>query len=171
LLFKIRAAVLHNPDEPKTSGATGLPSRDPTAALSLLVAAAFPDVSRRCRNILDVIAETRGRSSAEGVAARARLRDRHQLSRILAAEGLPGFGSLSSWISVLWWVLEAERNGESLFHIAYRNHVDPATCHRTTKRTTGERWTEVRKRGSDWVLVELNRLHKPAVRSRRFRVG
>lgn len=143
----------------------------PVQTLSLLITAALPNVSRSCRAALDVIAEARGRCRAEVVASKAHLRDRHQLYRLLSNEGLPGFEEIRSWVSILWWVLEAEHHNESLFRVAHRNHVHPAICYRTVKRTSGLHWSQVKERGPTWVLVQISRLQRRKAPGQKWSAG
>ncbi len=96
------------------------------------------------------------------LARRVGLRDRHQLDRLLHNEGLPTYKELAGWIRVLMWVVEWEQSGMALSTSALNAGLSPEAYGRTVVRVTGSSWTEVRSRGSTWVLLELARRCHPA---------
>lgn len=82
-------------------------------------------------------------------------RNRDQLRRMLAADGLPCLEDLAAWIRMLGWVIEAETSGVALSRGALLSGKDPCSCYRTVKRLTGRLWGEVRMLGSAWVLLQF----------------
>jgi hypothetical protein len=93
--------------------------------------------------------------SAKNLAQRIGLTNRFRLARLLKSEGVPSLRPLYNWISVLSWVVMAERTGLSLFQIALRVNRDPSACYRLVKRASGLSWTQIRARGSAWVEDQL----------------
>jgi hypothetical protein len=100
--------------------------------------------------------------SSSVLARRLGLRDRHTLDRLLHNEGLPTYKELSGWIRVLGWVLDWERAGVALSSSALRTGKNAGIYARTVQRVTGLTWTQVRTRGSTWVLLELVSRCRPA---------
>lgn len=83
-------------------------------------------------------------------------RDRHQLGRVLKADGLNlCLEDLAAWIRLLGWVVDAETSGLALSRGALHAGKDPGSSYRTVKRLTGRTWGEVRALGSAWVLVQF----------------
>ncbi len=114
---------------------------------------AFPHLSGAGRQVMQLLAETRGRiGRADSLAAGVGLRNRHQLARLLKREGLPQVEELAGWICVLSWVIEWETRGTPLFNLASAADLAPPTCYRLVKRLTGVTWTQARDRGFAWVL-------------------
>jgi hypothetical protein len=93
--------------------------------------------------------------SSSALARKVGLRDRYALDRLLQNEGLPTYKQFSGWIRVLGWVLDWEKNGVALSSSALRSGKNAGIYARTVRRVTGLSWTEVRQRGSTWVLLEL----------------
>lgn len=115
--------------------------------------AALPPLTVHARAILDALLLTGGSiGSASVVATRLGLPSRFALGRMLARQGLPGLRELAAWISLLEWIILAERFKVPLFVIATRSRRSPAVCYRTVKRLTGLTWAELRAHGSPWVL-------------------
>jgi len=95
--------------------------------------------------------------SSTAVARSLGLKDRYALDRLLHSEGLPTYKQLSGWIRVLGWVLDWETDRVALSSSALRSGKNAAIYGRTVRRVTGLSWSEVRDRGSNWVLLELVR--------------
>lgn len=123
------------------------------SALEHHLHAALPHVSRTAQAIVDVIRLRQGKVGATVLAAQSfGLPSRFALARLLRREGLPGLQELAAWISVLGWVVAAERSRVSLFMIASRTGRSPPVCYRTVRRLTGLTWAQLVARGSPWVL-------------------
>jgi hypothetical protein len=106
--------------------------------------------------VIHAITRSRGRFvTSTALAASLGLRDRHTLDRLLQSEGLPSYKQLSGWIRVLGWVLEWERARVALSSSALEEGLNAEVYGRTVQRVSGLTWTEIRARGSTWVLLEL----------------
>jgi hypothetical protein len=84
------------------------------------------------------------------------VRNRHQLTRLLARENLPPLESLAAWIRVLLWVIAWEKHGTPLARARGHGYEDPALRFRTIRRVADCTWTELQSRGSAWALLELH---------------
>ena len=105
---------------------------------------------------MTAIARSGGRFvSSTSLARVVGLRDRHELDRLLHNEGLPTYKEISGWIRVLTWVLEWESTGVGLSSSALGAGLNAEVYGRKVQRVTGLSWTQVRSRGSTWVLLEL----------------
>jgi hypothetical protein len=93
--------------------------------------------------------------SSSALARGLGLKDRYALDRLLHNEGLPTYKQLSGWIRVLGWVLDWEKERVALSSSALRTGKNAGIYARTVRRVTGLSWTQVRVRGSTWVLLEL----------------
>jgi len=123
------------------------------SALEHHLHAVLPHLSRGARVIVDVIRLRQGNVGSTGLAAQLfGFPSRFALARMLRREGLPGLQELAAWISVLGWVVAAERSRVSLFVIAGHSGRSPPVCYRTVRRLTGLTWAQLRARGSPWVL-------------------
>jgi hypothetical protein len=120
--------------------------------------AAFRGLPLAPRVLLEAMALTGGSIySSTRVAAVLGCGNRFAIARLMHEAGLPTVRELAGWISVLCWLMEAERTQESLFTITTRAHRAPAACYRLVKRLTGATWRSVRSHGSAWVLRRLQR--------------
>lgn len=123
------------------------------AALQHPLHNAFPHLSFHARAILDALMLGDGCiGSTAAVAGRLGFPSRFALARMMRRQGLPGLRELGAWISLLRWLIAAERSEEPLFVIATHSRRCPAVCYRTVKRLTGLTWVQLRARGSTWVL-------------------
>jgi len=114
---------------------------------------AFPHLSFHARAILDALMLGGGCiGSTTAVAQRLGFPSRFALARMLRHQGLPGLRELGAWISLLRWLILAERSEAPLFIIATHSRRCPAVCYRTVKRLTGLTWVQLRERGSAWAL-------------------
>jgi hypothetical protein len=121
--------------------------------LMSVLQATHPNLSLRARAVIDAVFLSGGSiGTAHEVASRLGLRNRFALARLLKAEGLPPLHDLAAWASVVAWVQDAERTGQSLCQLAFRAHKDPAVCYRTVKRITGLQWQELKIEGITEVL-------------------
>ncbi len=121
-----------------------------------LLKAAFPTASESGARILDALAAARGEvASAEVFALRLGYANRHRLARELAQAGLPPLEQLAGWTRTLWWVLRGEVYAESLCCSALEAARYPSACYRLVKRVTGRTWSEVRAKGSEWVVATI----------------
>jgi hypothetical protein len=83
------------------------------------------------------------------------LRNRHQLTRLLARENLPPLECLAAWIRVLLWVTAWERHSTTLAAASLIDGEDPAIRFRTIRRVANCTWNELKTRGSSWAVLEL----------------
>jgi len=115
--------------------------------------AALPHLSFQAHTIVDALLVGGGKSGSGGEMARQLgLPSRYALGRLLQGQGLPGLRELAGWISILGWVIAAERSKVSLFVMATRSRRSPAVCYRMVKRLTGLTWVQLKNRGSPWAL-------------------
>jgi YVTN family beta-propeller protein len=131
----------------------------PPLRLTNLLQGALAHVSPASRAVLSTLGCRNGDApSANEVAAWVGLRNRQQLARALQRDGLPPLERLAGWTRVLYWMLEAESTGMSLFQLARRDNEDPAVAYRLVRRVTGLRWSQARKAGVrralSWFLDE-----------------
>lgn len=121
-----------------------------------LLEAAVPWLTLEGRAVVTTLAMLQGRpGSAQQFARNVGLRNRFQLNRLLHREGLPCLEELSAWIRTLILVIGWEESRTALSSAALRSARDPSTDYKMVERLTGCRWTEVRERGSTWVLLQL----------------
>ncbi len=120
----------------------------PPLRLTNLLQGVLAHLSPASRAVLSTLACRNGDApSANEVAAWVGLRNRQQLARTLERDGLPPLEQLAGWTRVLYWMLEAESTGMSLFQLARRENEDPAVAYRLVRRVTGLRWSEAREAG------------------------
>src|SRR5204863_5684659 len=101
----------------------------PPLRLTNLLEQALPGLSATSRAVVRTLACRNGAAPpAPDVAAWVGARDRFQLARCLRRDGLPPLTELAGWTRVLYWMLEAETTGASLFQLAQREHLDPAVA-------------------------------------------
>jgi hypothetical protein len=124
--------------------------------VTALVTCVMPRVSACSARVIEALIVAGGTTGAAHAFARSvGLRNRDQLRRALAADGLPCLEDLAGWIRVFGWILEAEGSGISLSRGALTLGEDPKSRYRTVKRLTGRAWGEVRLLGSDWLLLQF----------------
>lgn len=119
----------------------------PPLPLALTFRALLPGLSTATDAVLGALVATDGAITAVEMARRVGLRTRFQLNRRLHDDGLPTFGELADWVSVLAVLWQAEAGGESLLAVATRVGLEPATCYRRCRRTLGVPWREARSAG------------------------
>jgi len=61
-----------------------------------------------------------------------------------------------NWSRLLTWLERWETSGMALCRCAFEMGIDPAGCYRLVRRLTGLPWTEVRRRGTAWIVLVLN---------------
>ncbi|HKV72179.1 MAG TPA: hypothetical protein VJN62_13070, partial [Gemmatimonadales bacterium] len=127
----------------------------PALSLDVILAALLPWLSTEGRAALRATVAAGGELDADSLARKLGLANRFHLNRLLKREGLPAFGALSDWISVLALTLESETTGASLLHLASTRQLEPATCYRRFRRTLGLSWRESRERGIGWMLLKF----------------
>jgi hypothetical protein len=138
--------------------------------LGKMVECVVPRVSPASARVVAALVGTRGFAGRAHLFARSMgFRNRDQLRRALAADGLPCLEDLASWIRLLGWVVDAETLGMALSRGALHSGKDPRSWYRTVHRLTGRPWGEVRALGSGWVLLQMseawNETGMPAVSS------
>lgn len=130
--------------------------------LLLLLDSSLTPATANGSAVVRAIARSGGRFvSSTSLATQVGLQDRHALDRLLYNEGLPTYKRLSGWIRVLTWVLEWESTHRALSNAALGAGLNTEVYGRTVQRVTGQTWTEVRSRGSSWVLLELVGRRRP----------
>jgi hypothetical protein len=132
----------------------------------LLTLGALPGHSPRGAELITQlwVAGCTHRDAAE-VAARLGLANRYALARLLHNEGLPSYRRIAGWIRVLALVMAWEESHRSLSRSALDRADDPAAYSRTVRRITGLTWTEVRNRGSAWVIATFLEECRPPERT------
>lgn len=135
----------------------------PALSLDLILDALLPWLSAEGRAAVRATVAVSGDIGADALAQRVGLANRFHLTRLLRREGLPPFGPLSDWISILALTLESEATGRSLLHLAKSRRLEIATCYRRFQRTLGLSWRESRARGIGWMLLKFrDRCARPA---------
>lgn len=130
----------------------------PPLPLALTFRAFLPGLSTATDAVLGALVANDGAAiNAQEMARRVGLKSRFQLNRRLQSDGLPPFGELADWVSVLVVLWEAEAGGNSLLAVATRVGLEPATCYRRCRRTLGLPWRAVRERGFAWGLERFLR--------------
>ena len=128
----------------------------PPLQLANILHTALPDVCSATRAVISTLVCRNGHAPPAGeVAAWVGLKNRYQMARMLRHDGLPPFEQLAGWTRVLYWIHEAESTGASLLHLARHDHLDPAAAYRLVRRTTGMRWSELRRAGLATVLLRF----------------
>ena len=118
--------------------------------------AALPWLSVEGRRLVAVLVACNGRvRSMHSLTEALGLRDRHQLTRLLAREHLPALECLTGWIRILVWITAWERHRTPLAFASLNEGHDPAIRFRTVKRVAGCTWGELKRRGSVWVLLQF----------------
>src|SRR3989442_14326446 len=119
--------------------------------VTLDINAMLPWLTGSGRALISAQIDDRGQfGNAMEMATRMRLGSRYRLRRLLQHEGLPAFGELVDWVSVLQFVWESEATDRSLLHLARRAAVDPATCDRPCQRQSAVPCSRAPPRGSGW---------------------
>ena len=127
-------------------------------SLAALVNSAIPPVSACSARVIAALVQSRGfTGETNGFARSLTFRNRDQLRRVLAADGLPCLEDLAGWVRVFGWLLDAEESGLALSKGALEAGKDPGSCYRTVRRLTGKSWGELRRLGSGWLLLEFDR--------------
>jgi hypothetical protein len=85
--------------------------------------------------------------TAEAFAAARGLKDRQVLGEVLHQQGLPPWQPLKGWLKILYET--------SLSQAALLDAKNTSTYYRSVERLTKCSWTEVRNRGSAWILSQL----------------
>lgn len=131
----------------------------PALSLTSRLLQALPWLSPRGRAVVNFLVCNNGRApSANVLATRLGLRSRHQLARLLRREGLPRYDVLTGWVSLLFWRVEADRTHETLYDLAGRSSIAPATSYRLVRRISGKPWRSLVQGTTDDIVqrfVEL----------------
>lgn len=118
----------------------------PPLPLTSLLQTALPSLSADGRAVISALGCFNGYPSSAGdLAAMVGMRSRYQLARALRREGLPPLEELAGWARVLYWKVEAERNGTSLRRLVQGADLDVTTAYRMVRRLTGLRWSELQR--------------------------
>ncbi len=126
------------------------------SSIGPVLRAALPRLSFRARALLDAMILAGGSiGSGPRVAKLLGFGSRFDLARALAKEGLPTFGRLAAWITILVWTWNWEHRHVALGPTAISSGRDPSVCYRLVRRITKRSWTTVRELGTRWVLENL----------------
>lgn len=121
-----------------------------------VVRSLFGDRPEPVPTVLAVLIDCAGRfSSADEIAHRSGLADRHALYRLLVASGLPPLTDMARMIRVVRWSLVCEVEGASLSRQARREGRDPSQLFREVQRSLGAPWSDAREQGSVWVVQRI----------------
>ena len=122
-----------------------------------------PLLSHACGIVRAALASGYAYESADGFARRIGLRDRHQLNRSLRRAGFPCYRSLAAFARVLALMDEASVQHRSLYAVVIAAGYEPAWAYRTIRRTTGQRWSDVRRLShADLVALLFRAMGPPA---------
>lgn len=111
-----------------------------------------PRLSVAARALIEALCLAEGPLGPSDHVARALgMRNRFALARLLAREGLPSLHRLTTWVTLISWVVKAERDGTALCEIALHAGRYPGACYRQVRYVTGLSWEDVKARGSAWV--------------------
>jgi hypothetical protein len=132
------------------------PTKSSEEALIALLAAFIPSISDTSKSVIAKLVRGHGRLVSADVLARSLgLRTRHQLRHTLMSDHLPTPRELAAWIRIFLWMIEYEEHRTAIARAALEEGQDPSIRYRLVRRITGLDWTEARKRGSTWLLVEF----------------
>jgi DNA-binding beta-propeller fold protein YncE len=128
----------------------------PPLQLTNLLHSSLPHVSEKGRALLSALACVNGRpESTTELAHWLGFHDRYQLARALKREGLPPVGTLGAWTHALYWIIESQATGATLRELARREKMDPAVAYKLIRRTTGRRWSEMRRDGLTGAILSF----------------
>ena len=99
-----------------------------------------------CHKVLEVLCSETDSDSIH-VASNAGFRNRVNLARHLAKNGLPPVSERRDWIRALEWLEEWEAMHHSLSRQAYDHEKEPSVYYRTIVRITGLPWRRVKELG------------------------
>lgn len=135
----------------------------PPLALARVLNDVLPPLSRTARAVVEVLVCNNGLiADSDPVPTYLGLRTRHQVARALRRAGLPPLEELAGWTRVLYWLLQSEQTGASLFHLARQADLEPATCYRLVRRLTGQPWSRVRRNGLDAAIRRFRESLRPS---------
>jgi len=122
-----------------------------------LIEAVLPRWAPTARTVVAKLIAGHGTyGSALAVSRALGFRNRHQLSRALAREGVPALEDLAGWVKTILWTAEWELHHRALSNAALHDAADPAIRYRTVERMTGRVWSEVRRLGTAWLVLQLD---------------
>jgi hypothetical protein len=127
-----------------------------------------PEARRVLTLLLELHEEDSDCTRFAGVLGR---KSRFSVAHLLRRNRLPPYRILLGWVHVLSWILEWEDQGTSLSAQAFQAGRYPGTLYRTVRHVTGIRWSEVQRRGSFWVLLELVEVHRRVRVQKRMRIS
>lgn len=134
----------------------------PPLALARVLNTALPPLPRTARAVVEVLVCNNGLiADTDPVPTYLGLRTRHQVARALRRAGLPPLEELAGWTRVLYWLLQSEQTGVSLFNLARQASLEPATCYRLVRRLLGQPWSRVRRDGLDAAVQRFRNAIKP----------
>ena len=123
--------------------------------LQVILIALLPRRAPWIPHLLADLAAARGLiASADACAHHAGFGNRHQLYRALKEAEYPPLTELAEWIRLLDWTLNAAA-GQRISAQALEEGHDPAVRYRLVRKLTGRPWSEVRRLGPGWVMLQL----------------
>src|SRR5687768_5432340 len=135
----------------------------PPLALARVLNTVLPPLPRTARAVVEVLVCNNGLiADADPVPTYLGLRTRHQVARALRRAGLPPLEELAGWTRVLYWLLQSEQTGASMFTHARQASLEPATCYRLVRRLTGQPWSRIRRDGLDAAVRRFRDSIKPS---------
>ena len=124
--------------------------------VAALLHEALPRLSPCSRSIINHLVAVLGYfGHASSVATAVGLQSRYQVAHTLQNDYLPCLEELAAWVRLLGWIHEWEMNRTTICGTTLSCGRDPAVCYRSVRRITGCCWTEVKERGSNWVVGQL----------------
>jgi YVTN family beta-propeller protein len=134
----------------------------PPLALARVLNDVLPPLTRTARAVVEVLVCNNGLiADSDPVPTYLGLRTRHQVARALRRAGLPPLEELAGWTRVLYWLLQSEQTGASLFNLAHQASLEPATCYRLVRRLTGQPWSRIRRDGLEAAVRRFRDSIKP----------
>jgi hypothetical protein len=125
-------------------------------ALRRLLLAALPLASPESVRLVEALARSGGLlHDAQRFAIDIHMGSRYRVARVLRRECLPQLEELAAWVRVMRWLILGQFGAGSLSRMALDDGLETSVCCRTVRRLTGATWTEVRKRGPEWVILLL----------------
>lgn len=122
-------------------------------ALGCDIADSLPP-SRR-KTVLALVTSRAFLGSATTFAHLVGLRNRQALQRHLVAMGLPPWQILKGWLKALYWCVAWESTQSSICERALLDGHNPSGYYRSIEHATGLPWSEIKQRGSIWIMGEL----------------
>lgn len=112
----------------------------------------FANVRRRDNVLASLLDQCDLALTSRHAAAKSGFASASELERFLRHSGLPPYRLLRDWWYLVALLRRAE-NGESIVSFALGNRKDPAPYYRFAVRVSGQKWVELKRRGTDWATT------------------